>query len=172
MPDPLLSEAIKEAYAAAPAEVIIHHTVELRHPAFSAPIRVVCDYEDLEATLEATAPEDAGLAVTFTAFAFRAKLPDVVKLPEFLLEIDNVSQEIEDNILLAAQGTDPITMTHRLYLSTDLTGPHNDPPATYTLRDVRANDFQVTARAGLPNWQNKRFPNQVYTVDRFPGLAR
>ena len=34
MPDPALSEAIREAYAAAPADVVILHTLELRHPAF------------------------------------------------------------------------------------------------------------------------------------------
>ena len=34
MPNTALSEAIKEAYASAPSEQIILHTLELRHPAF------------------------------------------------------------------------------------------------------------------------------------------
>ena len=34
MPDPTLSQAIKEAYAAAPSDVVILHTLELRHPDF------------------------------------------------------------------------------------------------------------------------------------------
>ena len=53
-----LSQALKEAYASAPANVVIYHTMELRHPAFTAPIRVVRDYAPLTATLEATAPAD------------------------------------------------------------------------------------------------------------------
>ena len=54
MPDPTLSQAIREAYAAAPSDVVILHTLELRHPAFvnddesPTAIRVVRDHRDLE----------------------------------------------------------------------------------------------------------------------------
>ena len=34
MPNTALSEAIKEAYASAPSQQIILHTLELRHPSF------------------------------------------------------------------------------------------------------------------------------------------
>ena len=34
MPDPSLSAAIKEAYASAPTDTVILHTLELRHPDF------------------------------------------------------------------------------------------------------------------------------------------
>lgn len=34
MPDTTLSEALKEAYASAPSDVILLHTLELRHPSF------------------------------------------------------------------------------------------------------------------------------------------
>lgn len=34
MPNPALSEAIREAYASAPSDVVILHTLELRHPDF------------------------------------------------------------------------------------------------------------------------------------------
>ncbi len=58
MPDPSLSQAIKEAYAAAPSGVVILHTLELRHPSFvdddgnTTAIRVVRDHADLTARLE------------------------------------------------------------------------------------------------------------------------
>ena len=55
MPDPSLSAAIKEAYASAPTDTVILHTLELRHPDFVAPIRDVNDHANLTATLEATA---------------------------------------------------------------------------------------------------------------------
>ena len=61
MPDPSISQAIKEAYAAAPSDVVILHTLELRHPAFKddegqpTAIRVVRDHVDLTARLEPTA---------------------------------------------------------------------------------------------------------------------
>ena len=34
MTDNTLSEALKEAYTSAPSDVVILHTLELRHPAF------------------------------------------------------------------------------------------------------------------------------------------
>ncbi len=51
MPDPSLSAAIREAYASAPADVVILHTLEIWHPAFvedgvARPIRVVRNFED------------------------------------------------------------------------------------------------------------------------------
>ena len=77
MSDDTLSQAIKEAYASAPANVIIYHTMELWHPAFTDPIRVVRDYDDLTATLESTAPRNAGESVTFIAFNFDFTKPEV-----------------------------------------------------------------------------------------------
>jgi hypothetical protein len=51
MPDPSLSAAIREAYASAPADVVVLHTLEIWHPAFvedgvARPIRVVRNFED------------------------------------------------------------------------------------------------------------------------------
>jgi hypothetical protein len=51
MPDPALSAAIREAYASAPADVVVLHTLEIWHPAFvedgvARPIRVVRNFED------------------------------------------------------------------------------------------------------------------------------
>jgi len=51
MPDPSLSAALAEAYASAPADVVVLHTLELWHPSFvengvARPIRVVRNYED------------------------------------------------------------------------------------------------------------------------------
>ena len=71
MPDVTLSEAIKEAYASAPADVVIYHTLEINHPAFSEPIYVVRDYQDLNANLE------DGTPVTFLRLAFNLVKPEV-----------------------------------------------------------------------------------------------
>ena len=46
MPNDLLSDALKEAYASAPVDAIPLHTLELDHPTFTTPIRVVRNYED------------------------------------------------------------------------------------------------------------------------------
>ena len=52
MPDPALDQAIREAYASAPSDTVILHTLELRHPAFMddegepTAIRVVRNFAD------------------------------------------------------------------------------------------------------------------------------
>lgn len=87
MPDSTLSEALKEAYASAPSDVILLHTLELRHPTFvddhgnSTAIRVVRDHINHTCTLENSAPLNHGEAVEFIAMAFDLELPPVNNTP-------------------------------------------------------------------------------------------
>lgn len=166
MPDSTLSQAIKEAYAAAPSGVVVYHTLEISHPAFTQPIYVVRDTADLVAQLE-TAEE-----VTFVRFAFDLKKPEVsaTGVPQCTIEIDNVSREILANVQQAMGSTEKITVTYREYLSTDLTGPQNNPPMVLTVLSIKADVFKVTAVAGFGDLNNKRFPGVEYTAERFPGL--
>lgn len=174
MPDTALSEAIKEAYATAPAGEVILHTLEFRHQNFTAPIRVVLDHNDLTATLEADAPLNPSEPVTFVAFNFEFQLPEVQTsaVPEIIISMDNVSPEIEQSLALAVASPYPIYVTYRPFLSTDLTVPQMDPPLTLTLTHVEATDFRVTARATFGDMSNRQFPNKDYTIAGFPGLVR
>jgi hypothetical protein len=173
MPDSTLSQAIKEAYAAAPVGVIIYHTLELWHPAFTAPIRVVRDYADLSAKLEASAPRNASTFVTFTAFNFDFTKPDVSpdNVPSITITMDNADRSIVANIEAALGTTDLVTVIYREFISTDLTAPQNNPPLAMTILSVKADVFKVTATAGFPNLMNKRFPTLAYTAEVFPGLV-
>ena len=96
MPDPALSAALQEAYASVPDGQVIFHTLELWHPAFASPIRVVRDHAPIDARIEAGAARNAGLVVTFAAYAFDVTPPDqtTTGLPQCRIEIDNVSREI------------------------------------------------------------------------------
>jgi phytoene dehydrogenase-like protein len=172
MPDATLSQAIKEAYASAPANVVIYHTLELRHPAFTTPIRVVRDYEDLIATLEATAPADPGAAATFKRFAFDFTKPEVsaTGVPQMSIEIDNVDRSIVANIEAALATTDLVQGTYREFISTDLSAPQNDPPIHMTIMSITADVFRVKAVAGFPDLINRRFPTSEYDAETFPGL--
>jgi hypothetical protein len=174
MPDTTLSQALKEAYAAAPANVVIHHTLELRHPAFSTPIRVVRDFANLTATLEATAPADPGAAVLFVAFAFEFTKPEVsaTGVPQITITLDNVDRAIVANIEAAMGSTDLVQVTYREYLSTDLGAPQNNPPLSMTIMSVTADVFKVSAVAGFPDLMNRRFPSTEYSPEVFPGLAQ
>ncbi len=174
MPDISLEQALKEAYASAPSDVVILHSLEFRHPNFSQPIRVVLDHTDHVLKLEASAPDSPSTYVTFVKFAFSFTLPEVQNspTPEIIISMDNVSRDIEDNLALAAASPYKVEVTYRPYLSTDDTGPQMNPPLTLTLTHVEADDFKVTARASYGDASNKAFPSELYTASRFPGLIR
>jgi hypothetical protein len=173
MPDASLSDAIKEAYAVAPADEVVYHTLEIRHNSFATPIRVVRDLVDLDATLEADAPEDASTEVTFLAYSFDLVPPEVGAggTPQMAIEIDNVSREILANIELAIASSDLLTVIYRAYTSADLTAPANDPPLTLTIFQITATPMRIRAVAGFNDLTNKRFPSDTYTAERFPGLV-
>lgn len=175
MPDPALSAAIREAYATAPVNEVIYHTLELWHPAFTHPVRVVCDREALDARIEATAARNAGEIATFIAFAFDIQPPDQSSegVPQCTIEIDNVSGEIIEQINLANTRPEPIVAIYREYLSSALDdGPENDPPMELSVISATADAFRIRAVAGFPNLINKRFPNRFYDLETFPGLAQ
>jgi hypothetical protein len=171
--DSTLSAAIKEAYASAPSDSIIYHTLEIWHPNFTVPIRVVRDHTDLEARIEAGAPRDAGTMQTFIRFAFDIVPPDATfsAVPQCTIEMDNVSREILAQIEASLGSLDPITVTYRAYLSSNLaTGPENDPPITLTVLSISATVFRIRATCGFGDLANKRFPSKDYTATVFPGL--
>lgn len=172
MPDSALTLAIKEAYAAAPANVVIYHTMELWHSAFATPIRVVRDYTDLVATLESTAPRNPSTAVTFVAFNFDFTKPEVSPdgVPQVTITMDNVDRSIVANIESTLGTTELVTLIYREFISTDLSAPQNNPPLIMTIMSVNADVFKITATAGFPNLVNKRFPTKEYDSETFVGL--
>lgn len=201
MPDESLTEAIKEAYASAPSDVITLHTLEIRHTSFTSPIRVVRNYADtqswlnlddenvqavldtmtteeqarvgLVARLEDSAPVNGGEMVAFIALAFRLDLPPVenVPVPEISVSLDNVGRDISDALDEAATSQDKIEITYRPYISTDIDGPQMDPPITLFLSEATADPLTVTGRARLIDVGNRAFPSKTYTFKDFPGLA-
>lgn len=173
MPDSTLSQAIKEAYASAPNNSVAYHTLEIYHPSFVTPIRVVRDFVDLSARLESTAPRDASTYVTFVGYGFDIVPPEVSSggVPTLQITIDNVSREIMAGLELAVTTSTPITVIYRLFLSTDLTAPQNNPPMTMTIISISADVFKITATATLGDLVNKRFPANLYNLETFPALV-
>lgn len=173
MPDPTLSEAIKEAYASAPTDVVVVDTLEITHPSFTQPIRVALSYTPITARLETTAPYNPGALVEFQAFAFDFVLPDVIDngIPEMKIVMDNVSGEIMKHIEQAIPLPDKLGVIYRAFLSNDLSGgPHNDPPLHMTITGIEIDLLKVTATATIADFVNKQFPSILYDERRFPGL--
>jgi hypothetical protein len=145
----------------------------LYHPTFSVPIRVVRDLVDLEATLEDTAPRNPSTEVTFTAFAFDVVPPEVQSqaMPTCVIEIDNVGRDLMQQLEAAATSNDLLTIIYRQFLESDKSAPQNDPPLTLTVLAISANVMRIRATCGFNDLLNKRFPNEEYTAERFPGLV-
>lgn len=173
------SEALAEAYASAPEDEVVLDTLEFRHPSFvdgGSPfaIRVVNDHSNLEATLEDDAPLDGGDLVTFRAVYFTFARPpesDSGSTPEVEISVNNVARHLMPYLDAAKESRDPIEVTWRPYLASDLTGPHMNPPLTLTIRSIVCDMMNVTARAGFGNLTNLRYPAIEYTSLKFPGLA-
>jgi len=202
MPNAQVTEAMLEAWAVAPSNIVILDTLEIRHPSFVTPIRVVRNFEDLAtwvrldgpnvqpvldamdpedremvglvARLEDTAPANAGEYVPFIALAFDVVLPkvDSVPLPETTLTMDNVSREISDALELASQSQYQTEVTYRPYHSNNVAYPQMDPPLTMILSNVKGNTMRVTGRAHVMDIGNRSYPGETYNVETFPGLAR
>jgi hypothetical protein len=180
MPDTTLSQAIREAYASAPSDVVILHTLEIRHPDFidddghSIAVRVVRDHRDLTARLEMSASLNAGEMVTFTAMGFDLDLPpvDTAPVPEIAITLDNVSRQIVKHLDAAVQSQEMITVTYRPYLSNDLSGPQMDPPLSLVLTEVNTNTMRVTGKARMLDVGNKAFPSLLYKASNYSGLTR
>jgi len=171
MPDSTLSAALKEAYAS--AKGIIYHTLELRHPSFSQPIRVVMDRANLTAGMEATAPSDPSLMVEFIAFSFEFQKPEISPngVPQMTITMDNAGREISSNIELSVSSPEVVKATYREYIDSDLSVPQNDPPIHMNISGISVTMFKVTATASFPSMMNRRFPTMEYSTENFPGLA-
>lgn len=173
------SEALKEAWTHGDSEVVFHTTVTLSNPQFVDSLgnqiehRLVRDYVDLQATLEADAPMNPGQEVTFQACPFNFSRPSEVddSAPtEMTFTIDNVSREIKRALDQTLGSFDVTTITVREYLSSDTSAPHNDPPLVLELQGATVDLGKVQARAAYGNAGNRRFPADTYDRDRFPGL--
>lgn len=172
MSDSSLQAAIKEAYASAPSDEVILFTIEMRHPAFTEPLRVVRDMQNLTARLEDDAPENPGEEVLFIAYPFDIKPPDMDEYgkPELTITIDNVGREILAYIEQAVRQRAVIDVTYRLYLASDLSGPQNNPPMTMQVTTISANPTSITMVASFSDLSSKAFPKQMYTLEQFPSL--
>lgn len=178
--DDQIDDALREAFASAPAEEVALNTLELRHPDFvdengdPAHLRIVADGADFTAKLEATAPADAGLSVLFRAcpFAFTQPERSEQPLPEAELTIDNVARELAPQLDRTLETNAPIEIVYREFLvSRAAIGP------SFVMRGlqgkrVNVGTFRVTGRAGWFDLVNGRMPLNDYRVETHRGLEQ
>lgn len=168
-----LSAEMEAAYASGDVDVDHLHTIEISHPEFDDPVRLVANSDDdITATLEDDAPYDAGESVTFSAVSFSLVEPgfDEEGQPTpARVSIDNVSGQIAAIMKHTRAGSHPIGVTYRVYRSDGLTAPGQ------VIRGLELTEVEITARTAsgsltFPEKATQNFPRQVYDIDRFPGL--
>lgn len=165
MPDNSLSAAVKEAYASAPSDDIIYHTLDFNHPQFDHPVYIVHGFDDIAPT-DGTGP--------YTAMPFSLQLPEVTNQspPQLKIEVDNVSRDLLFQIELAAEDPQPIVVAYRMYLLSDMSRAQNNPPLQLHISAIDVTQQTISATAAVQNFTNRRFPSRIYRDDQYPGLLR
>lgn len=165
-----LADDLKKYLASAPSGVVELRTLELSHPdsQFGAPVYLVADYRNFIARLE------TGKEVTFQACPFRTSSPrlDESGRIERRLEIDNVSADLSKALNRISDLKDPVSVVYRVYLSNDPSGPQKTPVEKTVLTQVVVTAAVISGTATTPDLINRKFPTDLYTAKRFPGLIR
>lgn len=159
-------DAIREAMTLAPSNVVIHHTLELIHPSFVSPFRLIQELEGRTLKLE------DGVSYQFSPSAFRFSLPTAGDngVQELSIQLDNTDSRISDALELVMSNPVPITVKYRAYTSTEDT-PQSDSPLVLFLSSIKVTATDVTGSASFADIVNRPFLNTTYTTRRFPGLA-
>lgn len=180
MMDQELTDAIKEAYASAPT-IAAWDTLELWHPSFDVPARVVLDHGILLSEepviwgrmlkIEADGPRDAGETVTFTAAQINVTLPayEDDQMQELTISVDNVSGSLVPLLKKAVSIAEPIEVIYRQYLETDPNTVHSILRGL-TLRKASASTLRVEGKATFADLREKPF-GKTYTTEEYPSLA-
>lgn len=163
-----MTPAEKEAYANADDTRIMLYTLELMHPQFTQPLRIVADNDPLTAEIE------TGDTVLFTPFFFSIKRPPISEEPDPSLQItvDNVSGFMTPYLDIASRSGDSIHIMFRPFLIDEGDdGITRLSSIKLAIRNASASMTSVTLTAAHINPANLPFPKENYTSDRFPGLA-
>lgn len=168
------TEAWAEAVAIAPINSVALVTLELNHPDFDEPARVVADRQDFTCTLEADAPYNPGQEVTFIALPVEVLLPEESTegtAPSVSVSIGDVSQVITPYLEKATASLTPAELIVREYISTRPEQPARVPVIRMIVTDVSVTERRVTLQASYLDPANRGFPTRSYSSAEYPGLA-
>lgn len=171
------SRAYAEACVTADVRVVLLDTLSLEHSAIGSgtALRYVCDHADLTATLEADAVVQPGESVTFGRASFAVELPPVAdseSSPSLRVTVPGISAAAAQAVREAAQTSEPLYITHRVYASTDNSGPAVLPVTrmqVVSVPSITEDALVLEARVADPG--NRAYPSYRYTRAEHPGLS-
>lgn len=178
-------DAIREAYAAAPAGQSVLSCLELTHNSLPTPIRIVRSPgehfgydEDAEAeilghmfTLEAEAPVNPGEEVLFQSLMFRFQKPEQsdARIGSLDISVDNATRIIAPKLDQFVSDRSVMNVIYREYVSTNFDSP-SLIIKNLQVRRVRSTVMEVKMTAEFDDLVNKKFPDKIYRPDDFKGL--
>ena len=175
-----LDAAIQEAYAAAPQNVILLHTLEINHPAFSKPARV-CRWpvtgnepDTFRCLIESYALHNHGEVVEFVGLPFEITLPEKsTDTPgTFKLKLDNVGDTLDEELEAAVLYGSKITAIYREYIKG--TEGTDGPRCVWdgiTLTNPTMDGQSISADGSILDWMFKPF-GRIYLPSNYPALVR
>lgn len=169
-----LTAAMEEAYAAAPSDVAILHTLELSHPSIT-PIRVVTgddgpvDGDPTDNTIVLTL--ETGASATFTCMAFDVTPPgfDDDGPTSGKIRIDGISNLLVPYMETVASNAGSIKVVYRAYRS-DLRTEPGDVISGLRIKSVDISPTAAEATIGFDEVGVQAFPRSIYDVDNYPAI--
>lgn len=162
-----LQEAIKEAYAVAPYNKVVIHTLQIRQTGVQSNIYISQSRRGIVAN------DENGVPHSFLPCGFQFTLPPSSEegFQSLNIAIDNIDRRVSDFVELGKSSVVPIEVIYRPYLSDDLTIPQMIPPLVLYLKEVQVTNYQVVGKASFMDIVNKKFPSELYTRARFAALG-
>lgn len=147
-----IPQALQEVYAS-DFNVVIHNTIQIVHSSLDSTLWLVDGFESVSANLE-----DSGPLIEFQSVPMGVSIP---RNDIGTITMDNVDRSVFLALKNAVDGrNEPIIITHRLYIASDLTAPQT--VTRLFARSISANLQQLTISVEGPQFRNRRFPNVAY----------
>lgn len=174
-----VEQALAEAYASAPQDLIVLDTLEIHHRTFDVPIRIVRwpvaapTPPIFHLRLEGTAPVNPNTVVDFIGCPFELVPPsqtgdDIVGT--FQLKIDNMDDLLDEYLENAAIDGGIIIGIYRTYIR----GMENQGPASVfsglEFDDPRFEGLTFVISAAVVRWAQRPY-GRLYTALEYPALV-
>jgi hypothetical protein len=170
----LIMPVLDDVFASNVKGVKEYLTIELSHSAFNPTVhRLVAGKDSITATLEATAPYNAGETVSFLNAVFDFSRPEggVKGRQDLTCTIKGASVDIVEQLELQANANrEPIMIRWRAFRSDDLSAPVGDVLSMPVINPKVKADT-VTFTGEFADLINKQFPSIFYKTETHPGLV-
>jgi hypothetical protein len=168
------SEAYANAISSAKMGDPLLVALEVRHPDFEDESGNPTSYYIVSDNRSLTATDEDSETHTYIPIPFRFIPPEQTDsgAPKpAALEIDNVSLQLSQLLLMANSSATPVEVVVRMFLRSDTSTPHVLPVLVMEATEPVITSETVSVQLTFGALTNRKFPARVYTAEDFPGLT-